>query len=99
MYLLVSFVYWLSTKGMDLGKITDTGKNFITFTFVPINSMVVLPFLAKSYKHFKQSRLKQDKLKKRIILISIILIVVLIIEFFYFKDIQNGILSIIQSAQ
>ncbi len=99
MYLLVSLIYWLSTKGIDLGNNADIGKNLITFTFVPINSMVVLPFLAKSYKYFKQNKLKQDKFKNRVILITIILIIILILEFFYFKDIQNGILSIIQLAK
>ena len=40
--------------GIDLGTTNEMGKNFIVFTFVPINSMIVLPFLASSYKYFKQ---------------------------------------------
>lgn len=99
MYMIVSLVYWLSTRGIDLGINNEMGKNFIIFTFVPINSMLVLPFLASSYKYFKQGRLKTQNFKNRIILIAVILIIVLVLEFFYFKDIQNSILSMIQAAQ
>lgn len=99
MYVTVYFVYWLSTKGVDLGTYKETGKNFIIFTFVPINAIVVLPFCASSYKYFSQGRLKQQNLRNRIILICAVLIIVLVIEFFYFKDIQNGVLNMIQSAK
>ena len=98
-YMLVAFVYWTSTKNIDIGASANAGKNFITFAFVPINSILVLPFLANSYKYFKAGRLKADKLKNRAILAVGILLVALIIEFFYFKDIQNGILNIIQSSK
>lgn len=98
-YITVSSIYWLSTRNIDLGTSSELGKNFIIFTFVPINSMVVLPFLANSYKYFKQGRLKKQNFRNRIILFSVILIIVLIIEFFYFKDIQNGILNMVQSTQ
>lgn len=63
MYMIVSLVYWLSTRGIDLGINNEMGKNFIIFTFVPINSMLVLPFLASSYKYFKQGRLKNKTSK------------------------------------
>ena len=91
MYMIVSLVYWLSTRGVDLGINNEIGKNFVVFTFVPINSMLVLPFLASSYKYFKQGRLKKQNFKNRIILLCVILIIALILEFFYFKDIQNSI--------
>ena len=99
MYLTVSFTYWLSTKNIDLNISNDMGKNLIVFTFVPINGIITLPFMANSYKCYKNGRLKLRKYKNRIILISVILIIALVFEFFYFKDIQNGILNIIQSAK
>lgn len=99
MYMLVSLIYWLSTKNIDLGTTNEMGKNFIVFTFVPINSMIVLPFLASSYKYFKQGRLKTQNFKNRIILIAVILIIVLVLEFFYFKDIQNSILNMLAAKK
>ena len=97
-YMLVSFVYWISTKDIELGVSTDTIQNLITFTFVPVNCIIILPFLAKSYQHLKANRLKTETFRNRCILLGVILLIILIIEFFYFKDIQNGILSILQSA-
>ena len=99
MYMIVSLVYWLSTRGVNLETNNEMGKNFIIFTFVPINSMLVLPFLASSYKNFKQGKLKKQSIKNRIILVCVILIIVLILEFFYFKDIQNSILSMMQATK
>ena len=51
-YLLVSLVYWLGTMNIDLGVDGDTGKDLITFTFVPVNSIIIMPFLANSYKYW-----------------------------------------------
>ncbi len=95
MYMLVTLVYWLSTKNINLGEGASTAKNLITFAFVPVNVIAVLPFLARSYYYSKMGKLQKDQLKNRIILLAVILLVVLIIEFFYFKNIQNGILNII----
>lgn len=96
MYILVSFVYWISTKDINLGVDTDMGKNLVTFTFVPVNAILVMPFLASSYKHFMLGDLNKIPFRNRCILIAVILIVLLVFEFFYFKDIQNGILSFLQ---
>ena len=99
MYMLVSFVYWLSTKDIDLGTNSNLASNFITFTFVPVNGILILPFLASSYRYWKEGRLKPEKFRNRIILDVVILLVILVIEFFYFQDIQNGILSLVQANQ
>ena len=99
MYLLVNIVYGFSTKEVDLGKATTTTKNLITFTFVPVNAILILPFIANSYRYYREGRLKVQNFKNRIILLVIILFIVLMIEFFYFKDIQTGILSMIQAKQ
>ena len=74
-------------------------KKLITFTFVPVNAIIIMPFLAVSFRDWKDSRLKSRPFRNRCILLGIILLIILIIEFFYFKDIQNGILSILNSRQ
>ncbi len=97
MYMLVSIVYWLSTKNIDLGSAESTAKNLITFAFVPVNGIAVLPFVARTYSYFKIGKLEQEKFKNRVILALVILFIILIIEFFYFKNIQTGILNIINA--
>ena len=98
-YMLVSFIYWISTKDIDLGTSGKTGQNLITFTFVPVNAIVILPFLANSYRQLKTGKLKSVPFRNRCIVLVVILFILLIIEFFYFKDIQNGILNMLQNAK
>ena len=97
MYMLVTFVYWLSTKSINLGQASSVAKNLITFTFVPVNGIIILPFLARSYNYFKIGKLKTENFKNRVIVLLVILFVILLLEFFYFKNIQSSILNIIQS--
>jgi len=49
MYIAISAVYVLSSRGIEINNNTEIGKNFITFCFVPLNCILVLPFLASSY--------------------------------------------------
>ena len=98
MYLLVTLVYWLSTKSVNLGQSMGEGQNLITFAFVPVNSIVILPFLASSYKSLKMGKMENEIFKRRAILLAAILLVVLVIEFFYFKDIQTGILNLVNRS-
>lgn len=98
-YMLVSFIYWIGTKDIELGTNENFGKNLITFTFVPVNAIIILPFLASSYKNLQSGRLKSVPFKNRCILLAIALVILLVVEFFYFKDVQAGIYNILQSAQ
>lgn len=98
-YMLVSFVYWIGTKDIELGSSKNFGKNLITFTFVPVNAIVILPFLASSYRNLQAGRLKSVPFRNRLILLAIVLVVLLIMECFYFKDIQTGIYNMLQNAK
>ena len=99
MYMLVSVIYWLGTLNVHLQVKDSMGKNLIVFTFVPVNAIITMPFIASSFKHWTNGRLKSVPFRNRCILIGIILLVILVIEFFYFQDIQNGILSILNARQ
>lgn len=98
-YALVSLVYWMSTKDIDLGVNGKSGQNLITFTFVPVNVILILPFLANSYRSLKMGRLKSEPFRNRCIVLGVVLAILLIMEFFYFQDIQNGILNMLQNAK
>ena len=95
MYVTVSIVYGLSVKNIEETRLVELAKNYMIFTFVPVNAILVLP----SYKYLKLGRLKKENFRNRTILLVAILLIILIIEFFYFQDIQTGILNIVQSKQ
>ena len=82
---------------IDLGVDSNLGKNLLVFTFVPVNAIIAMPLLASSFKYFQNGRLQARPFRNRCILVGVILLIVLIIEFFYFKDIQTGILSILNA--
>ena len=96
MYMIVSVVYWLSSIGMN-EKAADAGRDFITFTFVPVNGLCVLTFLSSSYKKYKAGHLKANILRNRCVALIVLLIILLIIEFFYFKNIQNNALEMLNN--
>ncbi len=95
-YALTSFVYWISTKDVAIKEVSETGKNVITFLFVPINAIIVLPLVAISFNSYNIGRLKPSKLRNRAIIITILLVIMLVIECSYFKNIQNGIVDLIE---
>ena len=99
MYVLTSFVYWISTKDIPISSVSERGKNLITFLFVPINGILTLPLFARSYFNYKIGRIDQAVLRNRGIVILIILIVILIIECTYFKNIQQQVVDLILEQQ
>ena len=98
-YMLTTFVYWISTKSVAVKEVSDLGKNLITFLFVPINTLVVVPLFAKSYNKYKTGFLAFDKLRNRGILLGAILFIILIIECVYFKNVQNTVITLIEKNQ
>lgn len=95
MYMLTSIVYWISTWKIEVTEVSETGKNLITFLFVPVNGLIVLPLLAKSYVKFKFGSLNNTIFRNRIIVLAVLLLLVLAIECAYFKNIQTQVINLI----
>ena len=95
MYMLTSIVYWLSTRDIEITEVSERGKDLITFLFVPINGIIILPLLAKSYNKLKYGNLDKSIFLKRGLLLGIVLIIALIIEYMYFKNIQEQVVTML----
>ena len=65
----------------------------ITFSFVPVNVIIILPFLIRSFEKAKDKIITTAKLNKRVIIALIIGIVLIFTEFFYFRNIQKNIID------
>lgn len=98
-YLLVSFVYFLSTLSFESKEALEYAKQYITFTFVPVNATISLVFLARAYTRFLAKQIDKNKLKKTCIKIAILLIVVFIIEFFYFRSVNQSMLQMAMESK
>ena len=46
-YIVVLIIYFFSSIGIDK-EIAKSSKQMITFTFVPVNSIIIIPFLIRS---------------------------------------------------
>ena len=89
-YVVVSIIYWLSSIGIEQ-VVTQTAKSFVTYMFVPVNMIVLMPIIANTYCKAKLKQLKYEQIKKRFIIVAIVAVLLFIFEFFYFKSIQVNI--------
>ena len=98
MYILISITYWFSGFGID-SKVHEESKNFVIYMFVPINVILFIPYFASQYMKYKEKQIKREKFVGKIRILIPLLIIVLILEFFYFKNIQNKIITMSQKTE
>ena len=97
-YILVLIIYFFSSIGLDK-ETTKKAKDMIIFSFVPVNAIILVPFLLRSFKKGKDREITTEQLNKRAIVVVIIGIALIIGEFFYFKKKEKGIINMINEQQ
>lgn len=93
-YILVSVIYWFSGFGID-SKVHENSKNFVVYLFVPINVILFIPYIAAKYYKLRKKQINRVEFINKVTKMIGILLIILIIEFFYFKNIQNNITDIV----
>ena len=97
-YIAVSLIYWISGFGLD-SSVNEAAKNFITFLFVPVNVILLIPFVATKYTKYKEKKISKRKFAERVIKVVLVGIVLLTIECIYFKSIKKNIKLINNNIQ
>ena len=97
-YIVVLVIYFFSSIGLSK-EVTSQAKEMITFSFVPVNSIIILPFLIRSFNKRKNKEITTEQLNRRTIIMIIIAIALIIGEFFYFRNIEKGIIDIANEKQ
>ena len=87
-YIIVLIVYFFSSIGIDK-RIATQAKQTIVFTFVPVNSIIVIPFMLRSFNKRKDREITGEQLNKRAVVMFIIAVVIVVSEFFYFRIIEQ----------
>lgn len=95
-YVIVSIVYWISGFGIDQ-KVHEAAKSFITYTFVPVNVILLVPFVATKYNKLKNNEIGRDDFFKRLAIVGIVAVIILIVEYNYFKGMQLNMIQTIES--
>ena len=54
-YIAVSIAYWISGFGID-DNINEAAKNSLVYLFVPVNVILLIPFIASKYAKFKEKK-------------------------------------------
>ena len=90
-------IFLISKSGITYPHVEMIGKirNIILLTFVPINGFITLPQIANTIEKIKNDNITAEQLKRRIVIFIIIVLLIVIFECSYFKNIQNGIIQVI----
>lgn len=97
-YIGVTIANWFSGFGIET-RVNDALKAFITYIFVPVDVILLIPFIATKYSEWKQNKIDKSELIKRVIVVVIIGIIILTIESIYFNKIKENVSQTIKSVQ
>ena len=94
-YIITLIVYLISKIGItyenkEAGNMLQT---VFVILFTSINGYIILPYAFKKLNQINNDEINKEKFKKSFIKLSVIIIVLCVIEIFYFKGIQQGILN------
>lgn len=91
MYGITVFIHWISIHNLEAMYQDGVAKDIVTFLFVPINGLIILPALASSYNSYKEKKLELDVFGKRMLVLLIPLLIVLILECVFLKNVQVAV--------
>ena len=93
-FIITVIICFISTGGINANvKYISIARNASILIFAPINAIISLPYISNTFNKYKDKRINQTELKKRILIFSIILIFVLIFEIGYIEDFETGIIN------
>ena len=97
--ILTLILFWISKIGVEYPKKEMVGevKKIILLAFIPINGFITLTQGSSIFLQAKSGMVSKDDMEKKIKRMVIIFIVLIVFETIYFKNIQNGMIRIIQS--
>ncbi|MCI8482103.1 MAG: hypothetical protein HFJ27_03315 [Clostridia bacterium] len=78
---------------IDNHNVLSITKMTSILIFAPLNTMAILPYLGNVLNKYKQKRLEEKQVEKRIIILVCILVIMMIIEVSYIKDFEIGLLN------
>ena len=97
--LLTLILFWISKIGVEYPKKEMIGevRKIILLSFIPINGFLILTQTASIFAQAKSGMVSKEDMQKKIKRLVIIFIILIVIEAIYFKNIQNGMINIIQN--
>lgn len=97
-YIFVLIIFGLSSIGIP-ENLVKNAKDMIIFTFVPVNSIIIVPFLLRTINKCRNKELSIQKLNIRMSILAIIIILLLVGEYFYFRNTEKEIEDMVNRKQ
>ena len=96
MFISTLIVFHISAGGVEYQNpsMVSNVRNIILAVFVPVNGLIVMPYLASKLSKITSNEITQEQFSKRLLILAVVFIVILIIECSYFKNIQLGIINL-----
>jgi hypothetical protein len=97
-FLMTWFIVLIGSNGIQAenDNFIKVAKKTSVLLFAPINTILTLPYLGNLLNKYKQKRLTDEKLKKKLIIFAIIFFIIVIIEKNYIKNFEIGLLNSIK---
>lgn len=92
-------LFQISKIGVNYPKEEMVGqvRRIILLVFVPLNGLVILTQVSTIITQIKSGMISKEDMNKKIKIRSILLVALIVVECIYFKNIQYGILKIMNS--
>ena len=98
---LVATVYLFNISGKSVEypvkEMFVTVRNAAILAIMPVNAILIMPFLGKQIAKLKFEEITEDEFVKKIIIFIVILIIFAIFEVKYLTNMQLGILNIMNN--
>ena len=97
--ILTLMLFWISKLGISYPKKEMVGeaRKIILLSFIPINGFIILTQASTIFAQAKSGMVSKEDMEKKIKRLVIIFIILVVFEAIYFKNIQNGMIKIIQN--
>ena len=98
-YIITLIIFNISKKGIQYPNIEmiKQVRNVLVNLFTPLNGLIIMPYIAKLLGNIMYNEIEQEEFKTKFIVCVVIFIILLIIECMYLKNIQNGILHVLET--
>lgn len=99
---IITLLIFLTTKGAinyPNAEIENVIRNTLVMIFTGLNSLIILPYLAKLLGKTIESEIEKEEITKKVIIILIVFLVAIFMEASYLKSTQQGILNIYSEVQ
>ncbi len=93
-FIITVIICFISASGINASaNYVSIARNSSILIFAPINAVISLPYICNMFNKYKEKRINETQLKRKILIFSIILIFIVIFEMSYIKDFEIGLIN------